>query len=863
MHLSSGKPITQDEELASIDLHTEHIKKTLHWSIKDLERFIALLKARVVAEETYIQSLSKISKTSSIPEPEPCPYFGSDTTSLRAATMQYEVSLGKIIQSRQELADEIKKQIDVLTEVKEKQENRRKNVKQLVSDRNSQYITFRTRDFVKAKKAYTAKCNELAANQQSIEAIEQVDQHAIIDEPRKSTDNDHDTDGSSINSLQESTHSSNRKKVSGLMAHMKTQFAAATAPDPSKQSARCAKIKKDIHDTDLEYRKSVQILEKFRKSQMEGMINAVKNVEVVFLDKTEAIKFILASILSVEQNVLLKEASLAKTNLGAVYAIDSEKDIILYQKEYQKQNYIIPRRVQYCNFYNGTYKDILFGSSLVEYAKEHQRTVPLVISKCINAIEELGGLQKEGIYRISPRQTNLDMLKAEFEKDEENFEFHSQYDVFTIAAVVKIYLRELASPLLKYNVEERMKYSTIKNPQERLVILQKIVNELPPPRRDTLETVVRHLSKVAENANVNKMNVQNLSYMFTPAIFHDHNQAEHPGEWGSDFVFEDLLHYHTILFSGNQQLQGKDYIGTPISQGASSDFKDSLAALDKEKGNQPEGITKTGILEPKDKENNNIDNNVDNEKHIQFATPPTATTPTALNNNDKNKEKEDTNKLPSSPPTAYHPEKDNASVPPSTTPLPSSTIATPIVISSPTTPVTTSPSPQSVNNNNDIPSPKYTPSKESLTNKELPKITSSNVKVVSPQPIKKDQPTSPASASTLIGEESKLFNLGEQSIHSSSLPSSPNQKKEDKKPSSSSPSGGGGLLRRVASLKPKSSRSSKQKQQSASSPSSTTTPMPSSTEASPVPSPRPEEKNDIKRVILEDKPMSDNNSTKS
>lgn len=33
------------------------------------------------------------------------------------------------------------------------------------------------------------------------------------------------------------------------MAQMKTQFAAATAVDPSKQSARCAKIKKDIHDT--------------------------------------------------------------------------------------------------------------------------------------------------------------------------------------------------------------------------------------------------------------------------------------------------------------------------------------------------------------------------------------------------------------------------------------------------------------------------------------------------------------------------------------------------------------------------------------------------------------------------------------
>lgn len=44
------------------------------------------------------------------------------------------------------------------------------------------------------------------------------------------------------------------------------------------------------------------------------------------------------------------------------------------------------------------------------------------------------------------------------------------------------------------------------------------------------------------------MTVQNLAVIFTPAIFHDHNQGEVPGEWCSDKVFEDLIQHHESIF---------------------------------------------------------------------------------------------------------------------------------------------------------------------------------------------------------------------------------------------------------------------------------------------------------------------------
>jgi hypothetical protein len=88
---------------------------------------------------------------------------------------------------------------------------------------------------------------------------------------------------------------------------------------------------------------------------------------------------------------------------------------------------------------------------------EHDRTVPLLVTKCVDAVDAMG-LVKEGIYRVSGRQSNIENLKHAFEQDE-GMEIDRKYDVFTIATVLKIYLRQLEEPLLKIDMTTRVKYT--------------------------------------------------------------------------------------------------------------------------------------------------------------------------------------------------------------------------------------------------------------------------------------------------------------------------------------------------------------------------------------------------------------------
>jgi hypothetical protein len=107
---------------------------------------------------------------------------------------------------------------------------------------------------------------------------------------------------------------------------------------------------------------------------------------------------------------------------------------------------------------------MIFGLSLTDYAIHHNgRSPPLIVTRCIDAVERLGGVQREGIYRVSGRQSAIDKLRQCFERDEEALEFGKSdvpEDVLAIASILKIYLRELSEPVFKFKLSDRLSYSS-------------------------------------------------------------------------------------------------------------------------------------------------------------------------------------------------------------------------------------------------------------------------------------------------------------------------------------------------------------------------------------------------------------------
>ncbi|KAI8079053.1 uncharacterized protein B0P05DRAFT_107681 [Gilbertella persicaria] len=511
---------------------------------------------RLAAEEVYLKELYKVKRLASSNDSDRPSFHHETQNSFQTAVKSYEATINDTIENRARHKDTIKLEIDVLVRQKEMEEQNRKTYKTKLAEANLNYTTFRNRDIVKLQKTYTHKCEDLKMAQNNWQQLQQQEENnELLRSNRNSMEvNPSRLSGESTNrEIDSNTVTDQHKKgMAGLISQMRTRAAANITPaDQNKQITKFAKMKKDISEADGEYRDGILVLENLRKKQTKATEEVNRQLKNTIKRKTDTVKTSLTNILRSEMESIQVDMNIARTSFEAASNIDSLKDIQMFNMHYQSQGYVQPTPVRYENFYmEGKCKEVLFGGSLESYALEHNATVPKLVIKCIEAIENMGGLQKEGIYRVSGRQSNIEQLKHQFELDEDLVQL-DPYDVFTIATVLKMYIRELKRPLFDFSVQTRVSYSKNMPQNQRFNMLENKLANMSLAHRSTLHYLVCHLSKINANSQMNKMNIPNLALIFTPVIFHDFNQTEEGtthSDWSPEDLFEDLILHHEVLF---------------------------------------------------------------------------------------------------------------------------------------------------------------------------------------------------------------------------------------------------------------------------------------------------------------------------
>lgn len=172
----------------------------------------------------------------------------------------------------------------------------------------------------------------------------------------------------------------------------------------------------------------------------------------------------------------------------------------------------------------------LFGSELVERAEFERRQIPSVVTRCIEEVE-LRGMDCEGIYRKSGGNSQVKMIQEGFEKMEDFDISDASIDIASVTSVLKQYFRKLPTPLLTFEVYDRIlesagtsrrersprsspanHHTEIIDGEERCDHLRRTVNMLPQKHRDCLEFLMFHLARVALRER------ENLVWLFTPFV---------------------------------------------------------------------------------------------------------------------------------------------------------------------------------------------------------------------------------------------------------------------------------------------------------------------------------------------------------
>ncbi|XP_031726512.1 rho GTPase-activating protein 12-like isoform X4 [Anarrhichthys ocellatus] len=167
----------------------------------------------------------------------------------------------------------------------------------------------------------------------------------------------------------------------------------------------------------------------------------------------------------------------------------------------------------------GYIKDQVFGCSLSSLCHRESDTVPIFVKMCIDHVES-SGLCIDGLYRVSGNLAIIQKLRFVVNHDETvNLKDEKWEDIHVTTGALKMYFRELPEPLFTYaHFHDFVSAIKISDYRQRVQSVKDLVRQLPKPNHDTMQALFKHLRKVIEHGDENRMNTQSVAIVFGPTL---------------------------------------------------------------------------------------------------------------------------------------------------------------------------------------------------------------------------------------------------------------------------------------------------------------------------------------------------------
>ncbi|XP_035029084.2 protein FAM13B [Hippoglossus stenolepis] len=164
----------------------------------------------------------------------------------------------------------------------------------------------------------------------------------------------------------------------------------------------------------------------------------------------------------------------------------------------------------------------VFGVALETLREEGQMVcgVPLVLRDMVEFLER-NGLHHRGLFRLCSSVARTRQLRQLWDHGE-RVGLEEEADVPTVASLLKLFLRELPTPVVPEPQRQQLLLS-LSGYAEEAELNQSLMGKLrhlPADNLIILSYLIRFLSRVAAHSQTNHMPVENLATIFGPCIFH-------------------------------------------------------------------------------------------------------------------------------------------------------------------------------------------------------------------------------------------------------------------------------------------------------------------------------------------------------
>ncbi|GAA31167.2 protein FAM13A [Clonorchis sinensis] len=182
---------------------------------------------------------------------------------------------------------------------------------------------------------------------------------------------------------------------------------------------------------------------------------------------------------------------------------------------------------------------VTFGQPLRDIVQRDKSDIPLVVQDIFDFLLTNHGLEAQGIFRVNGNSRTVEMLRNLMDETGAHwrvsdlsmiaYESERSMDVFSVASLLKLYLRELPDSLVPAKMTSLFLEAYRNNRNDKSTCfsqLEQLITQLPVPNYTLLQHLCHFLSKVWNCRAENKMSGESLGIVFGPSVFHIGQDSE-------------------------------------------------------------------------------------------------------------------------------------------------------------------------------------------------------------------------------------------------------------------------------------------------------------------------------------------------
>ncbi|KAI1462188.1 hypothetical protein F4805DRAFT_452720 [Annulohypoxylon moriforme] len=332
------------------------------------------------------------------------------------------------------------------------------------------------------------------------------------------------------------------------------------------------RLRREARESDDKYKASVRKLDEMRCELEEAIFMHLRFLERCELDRLKAIKTVILDFSGTIGNVIPSLQSAVDRMVLYQETVQPSGDLRYLLENYRTGRFA-PKVITYENYYNKV-EEQTFGVDLEARARADKKRVPIIITTILTYLDNHypdleGDEARRGVWLTEVQLPQVHKLRAKvnngkpFTTDE-----LSEFDVPTVAHLLKLYLLELPDSLVSSHVYEiiRTIYQTPTadtTDSARIAVLQQTLSQLRLTNIATLDACMNHFTRLIDLTSADEQYVTELATTMAPCILRPRTETSLTMEEKHAYrLVRDLFAHKDAIFSELKRMSSLTHSGS-------------------------------------------------------------------------------------------------------------------------------------------------------------------------------------------------------------------------------------------------------------------------------------------------------------